>query len=197
MIRILFLAALSTLLLTGCGRNMYDQAKYQVDEPSSLFQNGTSNRPLPEGTVTRTRGAVNPSFYTGQGENGLLRELPIPLTQEVLNRGQQRYNIYCSPCHNYSGDGNGTIVQKGFVQPASFHEQRLRDQPVGYFFNVITNGYGRMYPYASRIPPEDRWAISAYVRALQLSQNAPVDALPENVREQLEASAGATQEANQ
>jgi len=177
------------LALTGCGRNMYEQARYEEDEPAPFFTDGTSSRPLIEGTVSRSRGEIDEVFFTGQDENGLLTEPPLEVTEAVLERGQQRYNIYCSPCHNYSGNGEGMIVQKGFVQPASFHEPRLRAAPVGYFFQVITNGFGQMYSYASRVPPEDRWAISAYIRALQYSQNAPVAGLPADVRERLERAA--------
>lgn len=191
--RRLFLLAL-LLALTGCGRNMYDQAKYWPDDPSPFFEDGTSNRPLIEGTVSRSRGEVDPTFFTGQSADGLATELPIELTEALLQRGQERYNIYCAVCHNYSGNGQGMIVQKGFVQPASFHEPRLQAAPVGYFYNVITNGFGRMYPYASRVPPEDRWAISAYIRALQYSQNAPVSELPENLRGQLEGASNAAPE---
>lgn len=161
-----------TLLLSACGLNMYDQPKAEVLEKSPFFTDETSMRPIPEGTVSRNRGAVDPSYYTGQGESGFATELPFEVTLEVMERGQERYNIYCSPCHNFNGDGLGVIVQKGMVQPTSFHAERLREQPVGYFYNSITNGFGRMYSYASRIPPEDRWAISAYVKAMQLSQYA-------------------------
>ena len=161
-----------TLLLSACGLNMYDQPKAEVLEKSPFFTDETSMRPIPEGTVSRNRGAVDPSYYTGQGESGFATELPFEVTLEVMERGQERYNIYCSPCHNFNGDGLGVIVQKGMVQPTSFHAERLREQPVGYFYNSITNGFGRMCSYASRIPPEDRWAISAYVKAMQLSQYA-------------------------
>lgn len=187
----------SALLLSGCGRNMYDQARYEPYDPSPLFGDGTSSRPLIEGTVSRERGGVQEAFFTGQDANGLVTELPIPLTQAVLERGQERYNIYCAVCHNYSGDGNGMIVQKGFVQPASFHEERLRVAPVGYFYTAITNGFGRMYSYASRIPPEDRWAISAYIRALQLSQNAAVAELPADLQAQLQNAANGAGAAGQ
>lgn len=186
------LPLIAALLLSGCGRNMYDQARYESYEPSSLFADGTSARPIPEGTVSRERGAIAESFFTGQDENGLLTELPIPLTQAVLERGQERYNIYCAVCH-YSGDGGGIIVQRGFVRPASFHEPRLRAAPVGYFYNAITNGFGRMYSYASRIPPEDRWAISAYIRALQLSQSATVADLPADLQARLQAASSHAQ----
>lgn len=185
---LLFLAALM-LALTGCGRNMYEQAKYQEDEPSAFFADGTSSRPLVEGSVSRSRGAIDEVFFTGQDKNGLVTEVPMDVTEAVIKRGQERFNIYCSPCHNYSGNGEGMIVQKGFVQPTSFHDPRLRASPVGYFFNVITNGYGRMYSYASRVPPEDRWAIAAYIKTLQYSQNAPVADLPESLRKQLTQAA--------
>lgn len=165
---------------------MYDQAKFYPDDPSPFFEDGTINRPLLEGTVSRSRGEISEVFFTGQAENGLVTELPLDLTEAVLRRGQERYNIFCSPCHNYSGNGQGMIVQKGFVQPASFHDPRLKAAPVGYFFQVITNGYGQMYPYASRVPPEDRWAIAAYIRTLQYSQAAPVADLPADVQERLE-----------
>lgn len=184
--RLRYVALLAlALLLAGCGRNMYDQAKYEPLERSTLFEDGSAARPLIEGTVPRGRNYANPSYYTGLGSAGFVAELPMPLTEELLTRGQERYNIYCSPCHNYSGNGGGMIVQKGFVQPSSFHEQRLRDVPVGYFVNAMANGFGRMYSYASRIPPEDRWAIAAYVRALQLSQNATLDDMPANLRSSL------------
>lgn len=183
---------LTMLLLTSCGRNMAVQPKAQAFEASPYFSNGAVNQPLIENTVSRERGNIDPAFYTGQGPNGFLAEVPLPVTQELLERGQERYNIYCAPCHNFSGNGEGMIVQKGFPQPASFHEQRLRDQPVGYYFNAITNGFGRMYSYASRVPAEDRWAISAYIKALQLSQNASIDDIPEEQRSQLESEADVT-----
>ncbi len=185
--RLIFLGAL-LLALTGCGRNMYEQARFEEDEPSTFFADGTSSQPLPDGVVSRSRGGIDEVFFTGQDENGLLAEPPLEVTQEVLERGQERYNVFCSPCHNYSGDGQGMIVQKGFVQPASFHEERLQASPVGYFFNVITNGYGRMYSYASRVPPEDRWAIASYIKALQYSQTAPVADLPVGLRERLSSA---------
>ena len=178
------------LLLSACGRNMADQPKAEVYEASPFFVDGAAVRPLPEGTVSRERGDVDPVFFTGQGPDGLVTELPVELSAELLLRGQERYNVYCSACHNYNGDGRGMVVQKGFPQPTSFHAQRLLDQPVGYFFTTITNGFGRMYSYASRVPVEDRWAIAAYVKALQLSQNATVDDVPAEVRSTLLDSSG-------
>lgn len=177
------------LLLTACGRNMYDQAKYEVYEPSYLLSQGSSAQPLLEHTVPRnialsTNRYDDTSFYTGLGAEGFTSELPLPLTEDLLKRGQGRFNIYCSPCHNYSGNGQGMIVQKGFPKPTSFHDQRLRNAELGYFVNAMNNGFGRMYSYASRIPPEDRWAIAAYIKALQYSQYAlPEDAPQEDKNE--------------
>lgn len=183
------------LLLTGCGRNMYVQPKYETYRQSNLFENGSSARPLEEGTVSRKRGAIDASFFTGQTEAGLMTELPFPVTMAVLERGQERYDIYCSPCHNYSGNGRGMIVQMGFPQPTSYHVPRLQQASVGYFFNVMTNGFGRMYSYASRIPAQDRWAIAAYIKALQLSQSASPQLVPEGVKSELsQLSTGVTTE---
>lgn len=179
--RLALLLTAAAVVLTACGRNMADQARYEPLDAAPYFADGAVARPLVEGTVSRERGGVDPAFYTGQGPDGLLTELPIELTSDVLLRGQERYDIFCSVCHNYNGNGRGMIVQKGAVQPTSFHEQRLLDAPVGYYFNAMTNGFGRMFPYASRIPPEDRWAIAAYIKALQLSQNAYPDDIPEGV----------------
>ena len=111
-------------------------------------------------------------FYTGKIGSNDGDYLPFPVTAEVLARGQQRFNIYCSPCHGEVGDGNGMIVQRGFKHPPSYHIERLRKAPIGYFFDVMTNGYGAMPDYAQQVPPADRWAIAAYIRALQLSQHA-------------------------
>lgn len=180
----------AALAVTGCGRNMFDQPRADTYDASPYFADGAASRPLMEGTVSRERGNVDPSFYTGQGPDGMLTELPLELSMEVLARGQERYDIFCSVCHNYNGDGLGMIVQKGAVQPTSFHEQRLLDAPVGYYFNAMTNGFGRMYSYASRITPEDRWAIAAYIKALQLSQNAFVDDIPEGIDASAAQNAG-------
>jgi mono/diheme cytochrome c family protein len=118
----------------------------------------------------------------------LLSDIPLELSTELLERGQQRYNIYCAPCHNFTGDGQGVIVQKGMPQPVSFHDQRLRDQNIGYFYFVSTNGFGRMFSYASRITPEDRWAIAAYIRTLQLSQHATLEDVPADLIDELKAT---------
>ncbi len=181
-LKLLAAVLLGTLLLTGCGRNMFDQPRTDAFEASPFFADGSAMRPIPEGTVSRERGALEPAFLTGMGPQGFLTELPVDLNEDLLLRGKERYDIYCAPCHNYNGDGLGMVVQRGFPQPVSFvSEQRLLDAPVGYYYNAITNGFGRMFSYASRIKPEDRWAVSAYVKALQLSQNAPVGDVPADV----------------
>src|SRR5690606_12881842 len=179
---------LATLLLTSCGRNMFDQPRTDAFEYSPFFADGSAMRPIPEGTVSREYGGLEPAYLTGLGPSGFVAELPVALTPELLLRGQERFDIYCAPCHNYNGDGMGTVVQRGFPQPVSFTAtQRLLDAPVGYFYSAMTNGFGRMYSYASRIPVEDRWAIAGYVKALQLSQNAGLDDVPADAHLVLDA----------
>ena len=173
------LTAVMVIMLSACGRNMYDQPKTQAFEANQFFADGAGMRQLVPNTVSREFGALDPAYLTGMDAAGMLTELPIELSLELLHRGQERFDIYCSPCHNYNGDGVGATVRRGFPQPVSFTAtQRLLDAPVGYFYSAITNGFGRMYSYASRISVEDRWAISAYVKALQLSQNASADDIP-------------------
>lgn len=163
-------------LLPGCGRNMWEQPRFGPLEASTLFADGAASRPLPPGVIPRGR-SLDQALLTGLEGGMMLTTNPLPLTAELLERGRVRYNIFCSSCHNYNGDGLGVVVQRGFPQPASFHTQRLRDAPDGYFFGAITNGFGRMASYASKITPEDRWAIVAYIRAMQLSQHAPAELL--------------------
>ncbi len=184
--RLGLLALVAVLLLAGCGRNMAEQPRVGPLQATPFFADGSGNRPLLDGTVSRERGAIDPVFFTGQQGGMLVNELPIEVTFELLLRGQERYDIFCSMCHGYTGAGDGMVVRRGFPQPVSFHEQRLLDASVGYYFNAMTNGFGRMYSYAGRIPAEDRWAIAAYVKALQLSQNASIDDVPADVRHALE-----------
>lgn len=180
-------------LTAGCAYNMYHQPRYDTYEASELFDDGTSARPLPDGTVARGQLRTDTALFVGQDAAGQpVSAFPIPITREVLERGQQRYNAYCAPCHGLSGYGNGMIVERGLSAPPSFHTDRLREAPVGYYYNVITNGFGRMYSYASRIQPGDRWAIIAYIRALQLSQNASINDLTPEERQQLEGASSST-----
>ncbi len=165
---------------------MYDQEKYEPLEASSFFTDGQAFRPAIEGTVARGQLRLDAHFYEGKVNGQLTDDLPMPVTASLLNRGQERFDIYCAPCHGRTGQGNGMIVQRGMKQPPSFHLQRLRDMPVGYYFDVITNGFGVMYNYAAQVPVEDRWAIAAYMRTLQLSQNIKFDLLPEEDQRQLQ-----------
>lgn len=177
------------VLLAGCRQPrqaMYDQPKYEPYEAARLWDNGTMARPFPDGTVARGRHEDDRAYLTGTLSTGdFAPAIPERFTvdRQLLRRGQQRFNIYCSPCHGKLGFGDGMIVQRGFLQPPSYHQQRLREMPDGYFFDVMTRGFGQMPSYASQVPVDDRWAIVTYIRALQLSQNARLAALPEEVQE--------------
>lgn len=180
-IRNLFwIASLIIFLLAGCQRDMEDQARLEPYEPNDFFTDGLTARPLVPGTVARGLLRLDTALYEGRVGNDLVREFPIELTRETLLRGQERYVIYCSPCHDRAGYGQGMVVQRGFPPAQSLHTDRLREMPPGHYFEVITQGFGRMPSYADQIPPVDRWAIVAYVQALQLSQYAPADELPES-----------------
>ncbi len=170
---------------------MHDQAKYEPLEASPLFADGAASRTPVEGTVARGHLQEDEPFATGIGPDGQLAPaLPVPITRELLARGRDRFDVFCSPCHDRVGSGRGMIVRRGFKQPATFHSDRLRASPPGYFFDVITNGFGQMSSYAAQVPPADRWAIVAYLRALQLSQHAPAALLSAGDREELARAAG-------
>jgi len=173
-------AALCCLLLGGCSlkQDMAAQPKNRPLSPSEFFADGRSERPILENTVARGS-LADDALYVGKDSN----TFPLPVTQELLERGQERFKIFCSPCHGLQGDGNGMIVTRGMKRPPSYHEPRLRQVPNGYIFDVITNGFGAMLNYSAQIPVRDRWAIVAYVRALQLSRNAKMSDLPADVRE--------------
>jgi len=164
--------------LAACRQDMHDQPKYKPLAQSNFFADMRSERTPVEGTVARGQLRDDTYFYTGKIGNSPGDFMPFPVTEDVLQRGQERYNIYCAPCHSQLGDGNGMIVQRGFRRPPSYHIERLRKAPLGYFFDVMTNGFGAMPDYASQVPPRDRWCILAYIRALQLSQSATVADLP-------------------
>ncbi|VTU33536.1 hypothetical protein H4CHR_03234 [Variovorax sp. PBS-H4] len=195
--RALAFGALLLFGLAGCERtmrDMYEQPRYGPGEGSPLFPDGRAARPPPPGSVANASGdlAATSSGRHGQAEVALRESAyaasaPPPVTRTLLQRGQERYSIYCLPCHSPVGDGDGPIVRRGFPRPPSYHEQRLREAPDRYFFDVITHGRGIMYSYADRVAPEDRWAIVAYIRALQLSQHAPLAALPPALQEKLAA----------
>ena len=175
----------SVLLLTACRQDMHVQPKYVPEDPSSFFPDGRSEQQPVAGTVARGELRTDELLYTGKINGAAADVFPFSITAADLSRGRERYNIYCSPCHDYTGSGNGMIVQRGFPWPPSFHIDRLRQAPVGHFFDVITNGFGVMYSYASRVPPEDRWRIAAYIRALQLSQHGSMTDVPATQRSQL------------
>jgi mono/diheme cytochrome c family protein len=157
---------------------MHNQPKYRGLRPSAFFTDGSSARPLVEGTIARGTLHDDATFFTGKRGQEAATELPFPLTQELLDRGQERFNIFCAPCHDRAGTGHGMVVQRGYVQPPSYHIDRLRAAPVGYFVDVMTNGIRTMPDYRAQIAPRDRWAIAAYIKALQLSQHAAASDVP-------------------
>lgn len=172
-------------VLSGCHIDMYDQAKYTPNQPSTFFEDGRAMRPPASNTVPMGSFDPNSALATGEVNGELATELPMELTAELLDRGQTRYNAFCAPCHGIAGDGNGVIAYRGGLQVPTLQNERLRTVAIGYYFDVITNGLNRMYSYANRIPAEDRWAVAAYVRALQLSQYTDVNDLSAEERQQL------------
>jgi hypothetical protein len=177
---------LSLLLTAGCRQDMHDQPRYEALEASDFFEDGRASRPLVEGTVAQGQLRLDEHLHRGQINGELADALPVPLTRQLLERGQERFEIYCSPCHDRAGSGRGIVVRRGFRRPSSFHIDRLREAPIGYFFDVITNGFGAMMDYAAQVTPSDRWAIAAYIRALQLSQYATLDDVPSEERQRLQ-----------
>jgi mono/diheme cytochrome c family protein len=157
---------------------MHDQPKYRPLRASAFYEDASSARPLVEGTIARGTLQTDAAFFTGKSGALFVNELPFQVTQEALDRGQERFNIFCTPCHDATGSGNGLVVQRGYPQPPSFHQDRLRKIEAGYFFDVITNGFGRMPDYRTQINPSDRWYIVAYIRALQLAQHAATADVP-------------------
>ncbi|MER8630993.1 cytochrome c [Mesorhizobium opportunistum] len=166
------------LIIAGCKQDMADQPRYDPLASSTQFADGMSARMPADDTVTRDADlAATPDRF------------PYPITMALLQRGQQRFEIFCSPCHGRTGDGHGMVVQRGFPPPPSYHQDALRKATDRHFFDVISNGYGAMFPYAARVPPEDRWAIVAYIRALQYSHDVPASTLPDDLRAKLDAEA--------
>lgn len=187
-------SALARLLVLGalavaggaCRQDMHDAPRYDPLEYSRFFANGSSARPLVAGTVARGHLDEDVLLYEGRGPNGEPgTTMPFPITAVDLDRGQERFNIYCSPCHGRTGEGNGMVVQRGFKQAANYHTDRLRNAPVGYFFQVMTNGFGAMPDYKAQITPQDRWRIVAYIRALQLSHHATAGDVPADQRDKI------------
>jgi mono/diheme cytochrome c family protein len=200
--KLLWTALLSLIVLTaGCRYDMQDQPRYKVYKQSDFFPDRRASRDLPNGTIPRGQLRDNRALYTGQKDNAdpnaqvqtttdpsgntliasfpnAVDEFPVPVTKELVDRGEERYKVFCIVCHGPVGNGDGMIVRRGFSKPPTFNDDRLRNAPVGHFFDVITNGQGRMNSYASMVPVPDRWAIVAYIRALQISQNPNAQPLP-------------------
>jgi mono/diheme cytochrome c family protein len=184
-------AGLALLVLAGCRQDMHDQPRVRLYRPSAFFADGRSARPAVEGTVAR--GQLHADVHLARGKVGatFVDSFPFPVTEGVLRRGRERYQIFCTPCHGPLGQGNGMVVQRGFRKPQSFHIDRLREEKVGYFFDVITNGFGAMPDYAAPLEPADRWAVVAWLRVLQLSQAAPLSELDAEQRRHLAPAASA------
>jgi hypothetical protein len=180
---------LASWTIAGCRQKMADQPHQRPLEPSRFFDDGMASRPAVPGTVPRTAGEQNTYLLTGKigGQPG--NALPFPVTLELLERGRERYEIFCTPCHGLLGTGQGMIVRRGFTPARSFHEPRVRQAPAGHYFEVMTRGFGTMPSYANQVSPQDRWAIIAYIRALQLSRSVRVDELPPEDRERLSKEA--------
>ena len=176
--RNVLVVVLLALGAAACRQDMHNAPRYKPLAASDFFADGRASRNLPAGTVARGWLRADEALYTGRANGELLAEFPFPITSTDMQRGRDRYNIYCTPCHGILGDGQGMVVQRGLRRAASYHQDRLRDEKVGYFYDVVTNGFGAMQGYAEQIPVRDRWLIVAYVRALQLSQHATMAEVP-------------------
>jgi mono/diheme cytochrome c family protein len=190
--RVLPILLLAVVVVAGCRQDMHDTPRYEAFEASSSSPNGSAARTAPAGTVARGWLREDEALYTGKVDGQLVDQFPFPIAAADLQRGQARFNIYCTPCHGKLGDGQGMVVQRGLRQAASYHQDRLRQEKVGYFYDVVTNGFGAMQGYAEQIPVRDRWLIVAYVRTLQLSQHAAVADVPADGRAELEKLAAET-----
>ena len=173
-------------VLVGCRRDMQDQPKFRPYRRTDFFGDERSARPRVAGTIARGQLQEDSLLFSGKSGAAFADAFPVPVDEALLRRGRERYRIYCSPCHGLLGRGDGIVVRRGYRPPSSFHVDRLRAQPAGYFFDVISHGFGAMSDYAAQIPVKDRWAIVGYVRALQLSQNVPVAELAPDKRAELE-----------
>jgi mono/diheme cytochrome c family protein len=184
----LWLISLSVLgvSVAGCRQDMHDQPKYIPFRESTFFSDERSARPVVAGTVARGHLREDTLLYTGKVNGADATVFPFAIDEAILRRGQERFDIYCSPCHARTGDGDGMVVRRGYRRPPSYHDDRLRNAPVGHFFDVMTNGFGAMPDYASQIKPEDRWAIVGYIRALQLSRQATFADVPASERGKLQ-----------
>ncbi len=185
-LRLRFSILVLLLMLSGCDQQMAEQPRYDPLEPSTFFRDGQSARPLPRGTVARGELREDTHLYRGIEDGVPAKTFPFPITMEELQRGRERFNVFCAPCHSRTGDGDGMIVRRGFSRAASLHDPRVRELPPGHLFRVITFGLGAMPSYRTQVEPYDRWAIIAYIRALQLSRNATLQDVPEDQRMRFE-----------
>lgn len=174
--------AFALLAMTACRQDMQIEPRYNPEAQSDFFSDNRAARPAVEGTVARGDLRIDEARYTGKINGQEIDQFPIPITKADIERGEQRFNIYCTPCHGRLGDGNGLVVLRGFRQPPSYYSDKLMQAPVGHFFDVMTNGFGAMASYASRVEPDDRWRIAAYIRALQLSETAKIGDVPAGQR---------------
>jgi len=170
----------------GCRQDMHDQPKYKPFRRSTFFGDERSARPLVEDTVARGQLRADAAYFTGKQGTMPIDQMPVAVTPALMERGRQRFTIYCTPCHGQTGRGDGMVVQRGYRRPPSFHIDRLRNEKPGYFYDVMTNGFGAMPDYSAQVAPADRWAIVAYLRALQLSENARLEDVPADQRAELE-----------
>ncbi len=177
------------LAVGACRLDMHDAPRYNPLQASTFFADGSSARAPVPNTVARGLLREDEHLYSGRVNGQLVDEFPMTVTAAIMERGQERFNVFCAPCHGRTGVGDGMIVQRGFRQPPSLHEDRLREAPAGYFFDIITHGFGAMQDYATQVPVADRWAISAYIRALQLSQRATLNEVPGDRRADLDRPA--------
>lgn len=178
-----------SLALSGCRQDMHDNPRIDPLEAHDFWADGMGSRQLPEGTIAQGLLKEDAHYWQGKTESGeFAASFPIEIDRAVLEHGQTRYEVFCSVCHDSTGQGQGMIVRRGFKQPPSLHEARLHELPAGYLYDVISNGFGTMSPYRNQISVDDRWAIVAYVRALQLSRNAPAAELPDAIRAELDSA---------
>ena len=187
----LFLLAAAAAMLAGCRQDMHDTPRAKPLRESMFFRNASSARPIVEGTVARGTLQDDAEFFTGKSGMQQVDALPFALTAQILDRGEERYNIFCAPCHGVTGKGDGMIVRRGYRPPPSYHIDRLQTVPLGHFYDVMTNGFGAMPDYRAQVSPRDRWAIAAYVRALQLSQHATAADIPAEEKQKLSQPAPA------
>ena len=188
------LVVIMACVVSACRQDMHDAPRYEPLEASTFFSDGRSSRMPIVNTVARGQLREDRHLYEGIVDGKPADVFPMPVTEQVMARGQERFKVFCTPCHGGTGEGDGMIVQRGFRKPPSYHEDRLRNAPVGYFFDVMTHGFGAMQDYSAQLPVADRWAIAAFIRALQLSQRATVDDVPADRRADLDRPAGAAAE---